>query len=208
MPELKIKVCGMRDRMNIQDVSSLMPDYMGFIFYKGSPRFVGNDFQISDKFPTAVSKVGVFVNEQLNSIIDKVKQHNLDFVQLHGDESVEFCENLNSNKVSVIKVFRVDDEFDFAETRKFAGTAEYFLFDTKGKNYGGNARKFDWNILKQYDQSVPFFLSGGIDKTNFDQVLKLTDLNLHALDVNSGAEHAPGMKDIKKVSAIITRLRV
>lgn len=198
----------MRDRLNIQDVNAFLPDYMGFIFYKNSPRYVGADFKIPNDFPATVSRVGVFVNESLTVVIDKVRQHALDLVQLHGDESVEFCKELNHEGISVIKVFRVDDEFDFSSTKQFDEVAEYFLFDTRGKNFGGNAQRFNWNLLTHYDQSIPFFLSGGIDPASIDEVLQLKNLNIHAVDVNSGVEQAPAMKDVEKVSAIINKLRL
>jgi len=198
----------MRDSLNIQDVGALLPDYMGFIFYKNSPRYVGEDFTIPNYFPATVSRVGVFVNESLTVVIDKVRQHALDLVQLHGDESVEFCKELNHEGISVIKVFRVDDEFDFSSTRQFDEVAEYFLFDTKGKNFGGNAQRFNWNLLTHYDQSIPFFLSGGIDLSSIEEVLQLKNLNMYAVDLNSGVEQAPAMKDVEKVSAIINKLRL
>jgi phosphoribosylanthranilate isomerase len=198
----------MRDSLNMQDVSALLPDYMGFIFYKKSPRYVGEDFVIPNHFPATVSRVGVFVNESITVIINKVRQHALDLVQLHGDESVEFCKELNHEGISVIKVFRVDGEFDFSVTKQFDEVAEYFLFDTKGKNFGGNAQRFDWNLLTHYDQSIPFFLSGGIDLSSLAEVLQLKNLNIHAVDVNSGVEQAPAMKDVEKVSAIINKLRL
>jgi phosphoribosylanthranilate isomerase len=198
----------MRYSLNMQDVSALLPDYMGFIFYKNSPRYVGEDFVIPNDFPATVSRVGVFVNQSLTVVIDKVRQHALDLVQLHGDESVEFCKQLNHEGISVIKVFRVDDEFDFSITKQFDEVAEYFLFDTKGKNFGGNAQRFNWNLLEHYDQSIPFFLSGGIDLSSIDEVLQLENLNIHAVDVNSGVEQAPAMKDVEKVSAIINKLRL
>jgi len=206
--DIKIKVCGMRDSLNVQDVSALLPDYMGFIFYKNSPRYVGADFIIPNDFPATVSRVGVFVNESLTVVIDKVRQHALDLVQLHGDESVEFCKELNHEGISVIKVFRVDDEFDFSITKQFDEVAEYFLFDTKGKKFGGNAQRFNWNLLTHYDQSIPFFLSGGIDLSSIDEVLQLKNLNIHAVDVNSGVEQAPARKDVEKVWAIINKLRI
>jgi len=198
----------MRDSLNMQDVGALLPDYMGFIFFKNSPRYVGEDFIIPNDFPATVSRVGVFVNESLTTVIDKVRKHALDLVQLHGDESVEFCKELNHEGISTVKVFRVDDEFDFSSTKQFEEVAEYFLFDTKGKNFGGNAQRFDWNLLTQYDQSIPFFLSGGIDLYSIDEVLQLNSLNIHAVDVNSGVEQAPARKDVEKVSAIINKLRL
>jgi phosphoribosylanthranilate isomerase len=205
---IKIKICGMRDARNIVEIGSLATDYMGFIFYKDSPRYVGSEFQIPTNLPNSVKKVGVFVNESLESILSLVKNHQLDFVQLHGDESVEVCQELKLAGISIIKVFRVDEEFDFSKTSAYSEVADYFLFDTKGKSYGGNAKKFDWKLLEGYDNKIPFFLSGGIDPENVDDILVLKHLNLHAIDVNSGVELSPGLKNVKKVSEAINNLRL
>jgi phosphoribosylanthranilate isomerase len=205
---LKIKICGMRDSRNITEVGSLAPDYMGFIFYKDSPRYVGSEFQIPTDLPASVKKVGVFVNESLENVLSAAKNYQLDFVQLHGDESVEVCQKLIDAGISIIKVFRVDEEFDFSKTSTFNEVADYFLFDTKGKSYGGNAKKFDWDLLKEYDNKIPFFLSGGIDSSSVEEILALKNLNLYAIDLNSGVELSPGLKSITKVSEAINNLRL
>jgi phosphoribosylanthranilate isomerase len=205
---IKIKICGMRDARNIVEVGSLGPDYMGFIFYKDSPRYVGSDFQIPTELPTSVKKVGVFVNESLENILSAVKNHQLDFVQLHGDESVEVCQQLKDAEVGIVKVFRVGEELEFSKTSAYSEVADYFLFDTKGKSYGGNAKKFDWKLLNEYDNKIPFFLSGGIDSSSVEKILTLNDLNIHAIDVNSGVELSPGLKSIDKVLEAISNLRL
>jgi phosphoribosylanthranilate isomerase len=205
---IRIKICGMRDARNIVEVGSIGPDYMGFIFYKDSPRYVGSDFYIPTNLPTSVKKVGVFVNESVENILSAVKIHQLDFVQLHGDESVEVCQKLKDTGISIIKVFRVDEEFDFSKTSAFNEVADYFLFDTKGKSYGGNAKKFDWDLLKEYDNKIPFFLSGGIDSSSVEEILALKNLNLYAIDLNSGVELSPGLKSNTKVSEAINNLRL
>lgn len=197
----------MREPENIRQVSALRPDYMGFIFFDKSPRFVGENFKLPE-LDKSVRRVGVFVNEAVDVLLKHVTTHSLDYVQLHGDESIEYCELIKSNGVKIIKVFRVDDEFDFNETWKFEPIADYFLFDTKGKNYGGNAIAFNWKLLKNYNQQIPFFLSGGLTLNNLAEIEKLQDLNLHALDVNSGVELSAGMKDINKVKEVFNRLRV
>jgi phosphoribosylanthranilate isomerase len=204
---IKIKICGMRDAKNIVEVGSLTPDYMGFIFYKDSPRYVGSEFQIPIDLLTSVKKVGVFVNESLENILNAVKIHLLDFVQLHGDESVEICKKLKDVGIRIIKVFRVDDEFDFSKTSAYE-VADYFLFDTKGKSYGGNAKKFNWDLLKEYDNKIPFFLSGGIDSSSVEEILALKNLNLYAIDLNSGVELSPGLKSNTKVLEAINNLRL
>lgn len=205
---IKIKICGMKDPANIEAVSALTPDYMGFIFYENTPRFVGVEFGIPNNFPASIKRVGVFVNESIAVILNKVKHYRLDFVQLHGDESVGLCNKLNHEGISVIKVFRISDDFDFKTTEEFEDVSEFFMFDTRGKLYGGNAERFNWRVLTKFSQKVPFFLSGGIGPESIEEILQLKNLNLHAIDVNSGVEQSPGMKDLNKVSLIINKVRV
>jgi phosphoribosylanthranilate isomerase len=205
---IRLKICGMRNAANIREIGALNPDYMGFIFYKNSPRFVGEDFEIPDDFSNEIKRVGVFVNEPFSNLLRLVKKHNLDFVQLHGDESREYCKRIKSEGIAVIKVFRVEAEFDFAITNEYETTVDFFLFDTKGSAYGGTGKKFDWNILNNYNQNTPFFLSGGINRENILDLNSFVGMNLHALDVNSGVEISPGRKEKSKVLSIIKKLRV
>lgn len=198
----------MRDAVNIQRVGELHPDYMGFIFYPRSPRFVGDYFQIPAAFPDNVLKVGVFVNESTDVILNSVERIPLDFVQLHGDETVEMCDALKQKGIGVIKVFSVDDQYDFKATENYQSVADYLLFDTKGKYYGGNAKKFDWQVLNRYNQKVPFFLSGGISADDIAAVSELKDMNLHALDVNSGVEVKPGTKDLDKIRQLQSNMLI
>jgi len=197
---VKLKICGMREPSNILEVAGLQPDYMGFIFYKKSPRCVPIDFMLPSEFPKTVKKVGVFVEEHLEQVMNSVHQHQLDFVQLHGDESMVYCEKLKKRNVGVIKVFSVDDAFDFRVTRNYSDVVDYFLFDTKGKYHGGNGQAFDWTLLKRYDQEIPFFLSGGLSVDNIANVNTLNNLNLHAMDVNSGVETSVGVKSMERIT--------
>ena len=200
--KIKIKVCGMRDANNITQVTTLGPDYMGFIFYPPSPRYVGADFQLSDEGTKPVVRVGVFVNADNEEILRQSRIVRFDHVQLHGNEGVQQAAALKDSGFKVIKVFSVDDEFDFGVTKQFAPFVDFFLFDTRGKLYGGNARAFNWNVLRRYDQDVPFFLSGGISPENVNDIASLEGMNLHALDVNSGVEEAPGLKDVNRLKSI------
>ncbi len=200
--KLKLKICGMRDEANILDVASLDPDYFGFIFYAKSPRFVGDDFVLPIKLSPDILRVGVFVNETSSIIIEKAKAYQLDYIQLHGSETPEQCQALGQLGLGIIKVFSVDDDFDFEITKPYKEVVDYFLFDTKGKHYGGNAKTFNWDLLKQYDQQIPFFLSGGISPENIEEVLALKGMNIHALDVNSGVEESPAMKSITKLEQL------
>ncbi len=199
---IKMKVCGMRENSNILEVSLLCPDYMGFIFYPGTPRYVGENFKIPDGFPSFTKKVGVFVNEDTERIRARVERYQLDLVQLHGNESVGQCQELKTRGIGVIKVFSVDDDMDFKVIKDYRDAVDFFLFDTKGKYYGGNAVSFNWDVLTRYDQSVPFFISGGITPENAGRIKMLKGLNLQAVDVNSGAEISPALKDVAKIEAI------
>jgi phosphoribosylanthranilate isomerase len=202
---MKLKICGMRDERNIGQVAELGVDYMGFIFYAKSPRYVGEDFQIPS-LSSYVKRIGVFVNETTDIMRRKADELSLDYLQLHGHESVEQCEELKRNKIKLIKVFSIGNDFDFRQTKDYKGVVDFFLFDTKGKYHGGNAMPFDWRVLDAYDQEVPFFLSGGIGPENIMEVNNLKGKNIHAVDVNSGVEAAPAVKDIVKIKLLKQRL--
>lgn len=199
----------MRDSKNIEQLLALKPDYMGFIFYEKSPRDAEDvlDQEVLRKFPEQTKKVGVFVNADLGLVKEKVKTFGLDYVQLHGDESVEYVAELFAVGIKVIKVFSVGDEFDFEGLDIYNPFVDFFLFDTKGKARGGNGEVFNWEILKDYNQEVPFFLSGGIDLENIDSLKALEDMNIHAIDVNSKLELTPGFKDIERVKKLTSLLR-
>jgi phosphoribosylanthranilate isomerase len=191
----------MRDEKNIREVAAVEPDYMGFIFFETSPRFVGWNFELP-ALPSSIKRVGVFVNATTDEMMDKVRKFRLDYLQLHGNEPADQLEDLVESEVKIIKVFSVDDQFDFKLTRAYKANADFFLFDTKGKYYGGNAKKFNWEVLKKYDQEVPFFLSGGIGPDELEGLNDLVNFNIHAVDVNSGVEVAAGIKDLQKVNEI------
>ena len=194
----------MRDPENITAVASLRPQYLGFIFYPKSPRFVGESFDIPGNLPESIKRVGVFVNETNAVILAKRRSLKLDFAQLHGNESPAQCDELKATGLGVIKVFSLDDDFNFDVTKAYREVVDYFLFDTKGKYYGGNAKAFNWEILSKYDQEVPFFLSGGLSPDNVNTLGNIRKMNLHALDLNSGVEIKPGIKDLEKIKRIVT----
>lgn len=203
---MKVKVCGMREPRNIEAVAALGPDYLGFIFYRESPRFVGDDFEMP-KISRLIRKVGVFVNATTEEILAKAVVHDLDFVQLHGHESIEQCQELRQHNTLIIKAFSLDDKFNFQLAKSYHGAVDYFLFDTKGKLFGGNATRFDWSVLERYDQQTPFFLSGGLKPEHMEEVKALTNMNIHAIDINSGVEISPALKDVSKVEQVITAMR-
>lgn len=199
-----IKICGMKYPDNILEVGSLLPDYMGFIFWEKSARYFDG---IIPTLPKSIKKVGVFVNEIMDNISEKVKKHDLQAVQLHGKESVDFCETLRNqlpNNIEIIKVFSIQDEFDFNVLEPFEAVCDYFLFDTKGKLPGGNGTTFNWKVLENYPSTKPFFLSGGIGLEELEAVKQILKMNLpvYAIDVNSKFETAPGLKNINLVRTI------
>ncbi|HLF33292.1 MAG TPA: phosphoribosylanthranilate isomerase [Cyclobacteriaceae bacterium] len=204
-----LKVCGMRDAMNIREAAQLMPDFMGFIFYPASPRYVGQE-NISDRLkslPGKIKKAGVFVDENPGSLVSIMNINDLDIVQLHGNESQGYCELLKKEGLVIMKSIRVGKEFDFRDMAPFIGVADYFLFDTKGTTYGGTGVPFEWEVLNDYPYEVPFFLSGGVGIENIDGVKRLRSKQLMAIDVNSRIESAPGIKDIEKLKILQARLK-
>ena len=198
----------MKFRDNITEIALLQPDFMGFIFYKKSLRNFENN--IPD-LSNSIKKVGVFVNASLEEIEEKVKQYELDFVQLHGDESPEFCHLLQQNKFKVIKAFNIDNLFNFNILNKYNTFCDYFLFDTKGTNYGGNGIAFDWSVLENYHLDKPYFLSGGIGLENLEEVksflITASAKNCIAIDCNSKLEISPGLKSIEKVKQLINAFK-
>ncbi len=206
---MKVKVCGMKYSENIRQISTMKPDYMGFIFYKKSSRFVNDVLMTSQlkKLPKSIKKVGVFVNESLSEIEKITSKFSLDYVQLHGDENPEFCEKLNDLNIKIIKAFQIDDDFNFSELKIYEDKVDYFLFDTKSKNYGGSGKKFNWKILANYSGKTPYFLSGDINENDISEIKKINTLNIEAIDINSCFEISPAMKNTTKVSTFIKRVK-
>lgn len=211
---MKLKVCGMKYQDNMTQVAVLQPDYLGFIFYDKSVRVFDTTIP---KISNSIKKVGVFVNEDLKSVIEKINTFNLQAVQLHGSESPEYCKDLiniitdsATNFVEIIKVFSIKDEFNFEVLKPYEDTCNYFLFDTKGKLPGGNGYAFDWNVLNDYPSTKPFFLSGGIGINQIEDIKKFlhskASKHCYALDVNSKFEIEPGLKNIEDLKEFKQKL--
>ena len=186
----------MRELENISALSELYPNYIGFIFWSESSRFVDKKTPSLDK---KIIKTGVFVDATFDYILTKIKDHQLDAVQLHGQESCSYCKVIKDYGLKVIKSFSIKNTFDFNTLKDYENSCDYYLFDTKGKLPGGNGFTFDWKILNKYPSQKPFFLSGGIGVDNLNEIKKLvkTKLPIHAIDVNSKFETAPGNKNIE-----------
>jgi phosphoribosylanthranilate isomerase len=205
---IRVKICGMNDLVNVTGISGLNPDYMGFIFYEGSPRYVGKepDFRLF-RVPSAIKKVGVFVNESINRIFKISAELGIGVIQLHGNESPEFCDYLRLNGETVIKVFNINNDFNFESLNPYLHTCDYFMFDTKSGSYGGSGRKFDWKKLDEYHFDKPFFLSGGIEPEDPELLRSISNKGLFAVDINSRFEISTGIKDIALVKTFINSLK-
>lgn len=206
---MRIKVCGMREPENLRQLLELQPDYVGFIFHEASPRFVGETFdpELLKEIPRSVKKVGVFVNASIDQIGKTVRRYGLDYAQLHGEESPDFCRNLQFKGINIIKAFPIDDAFNFTKLNNFKPHCDFFLFDAKGLQRGGNGKVFDWTLLNRYDNEKPFFLAGGISLDNVEELTALAGLRLHAIDINSKFEIAPGLKDIEKIRLLVEKVK-
>ena len=202
--EVQIKICGMKFPGNITEIAALQPDYLGFIFYDKSPRYVTEKLP---KINAEIKKVGVFVNAEFSEIIQKAKEYQLDFIQLHGEETPELCRKIMSKSLKVIKAFTISNKFNFNFLNNYIDSCNHFLFDTKGAYYGGNGNAFDWQLLKNYHLSKTYFLSGGIGIENSNQIKEFlkTDYakNCIAIDCNSKLEVAPGLKSTEKVKSLL-----
>ena len=208
----------MRDAKNISNLLTFPIDWMGLIFYEKSRRNVPNSAAegILAASEGKVDRVGVFVNEDIGVVVQKVAKFKLKYVQLHGKESPDYCYDLLAqsaktfgcdDELKIIKAFSVDEQFDFAVTQNYTPYVNYFLFDTKGKNPGGNGFAFDWELLKKYKEKIPFLLSGGLDEFSATAINDLSLPQLAGVDINSKFEIEPGLKDVAKVSRFVEKIR-
>lgn len=209
---------------NIQQVAALQPDYLGFIFYEKSKR---NFEGIIPELPKSIKKTGVFVNEYIEIVVSLVEEYQLEAIQLHGEESVEYIKELKSQiefsqeiylsensklgkrrTIEIIKVFGIKDHFDFKILNPYLEFVDYFLFDTKGKDRGGNGVQFDWSVLEKYPYKKSFFLSGGIGLDDVEKVQEIVQshLPIYGLDVNSKFEVEPGKKNIEALKKFKNKL--
>ncbi len=222
----------MCDPDNIHQIANLGINWMGFIFYKKSKRFFGmenrklkieneisfrqndiNNFQFSTlanadlQFNFQLRKVGVFVNASQEEMMEIASQYKLDYLQLHGNESAVLCHTLQKRGFSIIKAFPIATEEDFIQTNDYEDRVDYFLFDTKCEDYGGSGKSFDWSILSSYKGKTPFILSGGINPESIDSIKKIQHPYFAGVDLNSGFEIEPGLKDVEKLGQFIKEIR-
>lgn len=197
-----IKVCGMREETNVREVEQLGADWMGFIFYPKSPRYVGETLPY---IPGKVKRVGVFVNEDTDRLLALAEKNRLEILQLHGDESPDDCKALQAKGFIVIKAFGITTEKPFPSelTECYEGCCDYFLFDTRTALYGGSGKKFGWELLADYRGGTPFLLSGGISPGDVEAVKAFSHPKCIGIDLNSGFEISPAVKDVQLLQTFI-----
>lgn len=217
----------MRDAQNIREVSQLGVDMIGMIFYPKSPRYVEMQsshagiipdyakedigVSVSSKSP---ARVGVFVDDMVQNIVTRVVNYHLDYVQLHGNEPREMCENLRLTLdpdirpgIKIIKAISVSDASDIQKYKEYVGAVDLFLFDTKCKTVGGSGQQFDWQVLEQYDGEVPFLLSGGIGPEDASRLHAFHHPKCIGIDLNSRFEIEPGVKDVEKLKGFLNEIQ-
>lgn len=233
---MKVKVCGMRDADNVQQVAELGVDMMGFIFYPKSPRcFPEEDDENFFVLPRTdvdrhVKRVGVFVDDEFSNIETQILRLGLDAVQFHGNETPEYCKEFHkmnedfvfnylkpwfeehglpfqTKPLHLIKAISVATAEDIQKYKEYVGAVDLFLFDTKCKTYGGSGEQFDWSVLEQYDGDTPFLLSGGIGPGNAERIKEFHHPKCIGIDLNSKFEIEPGLKDVEKLRTFLDAIR-
>lgn len=199
-----IKVCGMREADNIRAVEQLGVDMIGFIFYPKSPRCL---CELPDYLPVNALRVGVFVNENKQTIETYADRFGLDYVQLHGNESPEYCQSLRTGGMKIIKAFSIAHAKDLQHVHKYEAACDYLLFDTKTEQFGGSGNQFDWNLLHAYNGRTPFLLSGGINLYSAKALKAFHHPCLAGFDINSRFESAPGQKDTDRINQFLQELK-
>ena len=210
---MRVKVCGMTELDQVKQLDAMGVDFTGFIFYPKSPRYVVRHLpgEVLKKAKLRIGKVGVFVNANYDEVMRQVDAYGLDMVQLHGDETPRFCEQL-ANYISVIKVFRLgeDDPIDWI-VRPYQDSCDMFLFDTEGVGYGGTGKKFNWDVLKSAHIDKLFFLSGGIEPGDLERLKQFSRepvaRKMFSIDINSKFEVSAGVKDLKKIRSLLDGLK-
>lgn len=203
MRRLLIKVCGMREADNIREVEALHPDYMGFICWPGSRRYVGRR---PDYLPAACHRTGVFVNPDIRQVAEQADLLGLDTIQLHGHETPEFCREVkrlrgrDGQPLTLIKAFGVSPGQPLPRTAPYEEACDCFLFDTSCPTAGGSGRTFDWGALAAYDGHTPFFLSGGIGPDSLEALRHFAHPCWTGVDLNSRFELSPALKDVERLA--------
>lgn len=193
----------MRDSENIRAIEQTKADLMGFIFHPKSPRFIAS---LPEYMPKKQKRVGVFVNASLEQILAKAQKFSLEYIQLHGDEPPAFCSELKNRGLKVIRAQRIANADDIIRAESY-NMADLMIFDTKTELYGGSGKKFNWQLLENYKGCVPFLLSGGIRSDTFEEIKAFFHPQFAGIDLNSGFEISPALKDVGKLNNFIEKIK-
>lgn len=202
-----IKVCGMREAKNIREVEASGVDWMGFIFWPKSSRYVS---EVPSYLPTKCKRVGVFVDASIGDVMSQTEAFGLDLIQLHGQESPSYITQLRPHlpaQIQIIKALNIATTSDLEAAKRYEGVVDYVLFDTKGKCVGGNGEKFDWSVLDDYAGSTLFLLSGGIGPDDAERVKAFHHPKCIGIDLNSKFELSPALKDATKLQSFLSSLK-
>lgn len=206
---MKVKICGMREEVNVADIASLRPDYMGFIFYESSPRnCIGIPPSLIGSLPEGIEPVMVTVDLPEDELISIADLYGFRTVQLHGKESPEMCRSLRSRGFNVIKALGMRSAESINALHEYEDTVDLLLLDTLTPSKGGSGKKFDWSILDAYDLKVPFILSGGIGPTDAEAILALKHPKFEGIDLNSRFESSPGVKNASLLHQFLTQIKI
>ncbi|MCP4121570.1 MAG: phosphoribosylanthranilate isomerase [Bacteroidetes bacterium] len=210
--KVRAKICGLKYPDNLKNVSALLPDYLGFIFYPKSKRYMRDSLSPADlaAVPSTIMKTGVFVNESPGKVLEMVSSYGLNALQLHGDENPEYLVKLRSElpeSIKLIKAFGIDDSIDWGSLNDYQECCDVFLFDTKTPNYGGSGKRFDAKLLAEYRSSKPVMMSGGIGIDELREVLGIRNIDLWGIDMNSKLEIEPGKKNVALVGEALKTIR-
>ena len=201
--DLKIKVCGLMQVDQINQLNTMQVDYLGVIFHEQSPRHLALLIDAE-----RISKLTlVTVNQTFENIVMLSEKYNSRILQLHGEETPAHCKKLTTQGFTIIKAFSIDDTFNFNTCEPYMDCVDFYLFDTKGKSNGGNGIKFNWQLLNQYQLSKPFFLSGGLEASDAENIKRLDHPALYGIDINSKFEFSPGIKNIEKIRDFISKIK-
>jgi phosphoribosylanthranilate isomerase len=206
---IRVKVCGMCAPMNVKEIAETAPDFMGFIFFPGSPRYIGEEpeMPLFKNVHPGIKRIGVFFNEDNHKILDLAIRTGLDMIQLHGNESAVTCFQLKSSGLTIIKAFNIGKDFRFESLNQYMPACDYFLFDSKSEKPGGSGLKFNWEKLEEYALDKPFFLSGGIGPEDAGIIKTIKNKGFFAVDINSQFETSPGIKDADRVKTFIKEIK-
>lgn len=206
-----IKVCGMRDAENIREIDAIEGvDMIGLIFWDGSKRYVA---QKPEYLPVNAMRVGVFVDEEIEEVVAKVKEYELGIVQMHGDENLAYISELRKALVSadvkmpkIVKAIPVSSRSSVLKAMMWDGYVDGILFETPTNGFGGSGVSFDWSLLSSYRARTPFFLTGGIGPQSLEALKEFSHPEWIGVDLNSKFETAPGVKDVEAVRQFVKEL--